>query len=63
MLDFRKKLEIGVSDKLSKWAVLSVGFLKVKPKANKKSEKLGQYHCLFICFQMDTQYKNLKYPI
>ena len=51
--------ELAVSDILS--SIVS-GFLKVKPKVNKNQEKLGPVS-LFICFQMDTQYKNLKYPI
>ena len=61
MLNFQKKLEIAVSDILS--SIVSVGFLKVKPKANKKSEepRPGFIAYLFF-FQMDTQYKNLKYP-
>ena len=36
MLDFRHKSEIAVSDILS--SIVSVGFLKVKPKVNKKSK-------------------------
>ena len=58
-LDFRNKLEIPISDIL----ILPVCFLNVKLKVNKNNqEKLGLVS-LLICFQMDTQYKNLKYPI
>ena len=58
-LDFRNKLEISISDKL----ILQVCFLKVKPKVNKKSQEKQGPVSLLICFQIDTQYKNLKYPI
>ena len=58
MLDFRSKLEIAISDIL----ILPVCFPKVKPKANKKSGEQGPVS-LLICVQMDTQYKNFKYPI
>ena len=45
-------------------AVLSVGFLKVKPKVNKTSEETRPCFIANIeLFQMDTQFKNLKYPI
>ena len=37
-LDFRHKSEIVVSDILSSIYIVSVGFLKVKPKVNKKSK-------------------------
>ena len=57
-LDFRRKLEIAISDIL----ILPVCFPKVKPKVNKNQEKQGPVS-LLICFQMDTQYKNFKYPI
>ena len=40
----------------------TVCFPKVKPKVNKNQEKQGPV-TLLICFQMDTQYKNFKYPI
>ena len=58
-LDFRNKLGIAISDKL----ILHVCFLKVKPKVNKKSQEKQGPVSLLICFQIDTQYKNLKYPI
>ena len=38
LLDFRHKLEIAVSDILSSICIVSVSFLKVKPKVSKKSE-------------------------
>ena len=57
MLDFRNKLEIAISDIL----ILQVCFLKVKLKVNKKVRR--NKVSLLICFQIDTQYKNLKYPI
>ena len=57
-LDFRSKFEIMISDIL----ILPVCFLKVKPKVNKKSGETRPVS-LLICFQMGTQYKNLKYPI
>ena len=53
-LDFRNKVEIAISDIL----ILQVCFLKVKLKV----EKQGPVS-LLICFQIDTQYKKLKYPI
>ena len=58
-LDFRSKLEIAISDIL----ILPVCILKVKPKVNKKNQEKQGLISLLICFQMDTQYKNLKYPI
>ena len=61
MLDFQHKSEIAVSDILS--SIVSVGFLNVKPKVNKNNQNLGPVSLLIICFQMDTEYKNLKYPI
>ena len=59
-LDFRNKLEIAISAIL----ILQVCFLKVKPKVNKKKsgEKRPGFFA-YICFQIDTQYKKLKYPI
>ena len=57
LLDFRSKLEIAISDIL----ILPVCFLKVKPKVNKKNQEKRGPVSLLICFQMDTQYKNLKY--
>ena len=38
-LDFHHKSEIAVSDMLG--SIVSVGFLKVKPKVNKKNQNLG----------------------
>ena len=58
-LDFRSKLEIAISDIL----VLPVCFPKVKPKVNEKSGETRSGFIAYICFQMDTQYKNFKYPI
>ena len=54
--------DIVVSDILSSIYIVSVGFLKVKTKVNKKSEPRPGFIAV-ICFQMETQYKNLKYPI
>ena len=58
-LDFRNKLEIAISAIL----ILQVCFLKVKPKVNKKSGETRPGFIAYICFQIDTQYKKLKYPI
>ena len=58
-LDFPNKLQIAISDIL----ILPVCFLKVKPKVNKKNQEKQGPLSLLICFQMDTQYKSLKYPI
>ena len=58
-LDFRNKLEIAISAIL----ILQVSFLKVKPKVNKKGQEKQGPVSLLICFQIDTQYKKLKYPI
>ena len=55
MLDFRNKSEIAVSDIL-------VGFLKVKPKVNENSGETSTSFISYL-FQMDYQYKGLKYPI
>ena len=69
LLVFRNKYEIAISDIL----ILPLCFLKVKPKVNKKIKRNeAHFHCFVlgihlkannICFQMDTQYKNLKNPI
>ena len=59
MLVFRNKYEIAISDIL----ILPVCSLKVKPKVNKKNQEKQGPLSLLICFQMDTQYKNLKNPI
>ena len=49
-LDFQHKSQIAVSDILSSIYIVPVGFLKVKPKVNKKSEpRPGFIADLFAC--------------
>ena len=61
-LDFRNKSEIAVSDVLKQyWQCVSESETESKPK--KSGETSAGPVSLLICFQMDTQYKNLKYPI
>ena len=63
MLDFGNKSEIAVSGVIKQyWQWVSESETESKPP-----KKLGETSAgpvsLLICFQMDTQYKNLKYPI
>ena len=61
-LDFQNKSEIGVSGILKQyWQCVSESETESKPK--KSGENSAGPVLLLICFQMDTQYKNLKYPI
>ena len=61
-LDFRNKSEIAVSGVLKQyWQWVSESETESKPK--KSGETSAGPVLLLICFQMDTQYKNLKYPI
>ena len=58
--DFRNKLEIAIPD--MQYNIASV-LSEVKLKVNKKSKDKQGPVSLLICFQIDTQYKKLKYPI
>ena len=60
MLDFRNKLEIAVSDILG--SIVSGLSENESKNKQKNQEKLGRFHCLFICFQMATQNKKLEIP-
>ena len=57
-LDFQNKLEIAISD-TNIASVLSERETESKQKSQEKQGPVS----LLICFQVDTQYKNLKYPI
>ena len=57
-LDFRNKLEIAISDN-DIASVLSENETESKQKSQEKQAPVS----LLICFQIDTQYKKLKYPI
>ena len=63
MFDFRNKSEIAVSGVIKQyyWQWVSESETESKPK--KSGETSAGPVSLLICFQMDTQYKNLKYPI
>ena len=58
-LDFQNKLEIVISDILINASVLSESETESKQKIQEKQGLVS----FLICFQIDTQYKNLKYPI
>ena len=58
-LDFQNKLEIAIFDIL----ILQVCFLKSETESKQKSQEKQGPVSLLICFQLDTQYKKLKYPI
>ena len=59
-LCFQNKLEIAISDIQQNIAgVLSESETESKQKGEEKQGPVS----LLICFQIDTQYKNLKYPI
>ena len=51
-LDFPYKSEIAVSDILSSIYIVSVGFLKVKPKVNKKSEPRPSFIADLFAFRL-----------
>ena len=59
-LDFRKKLEIAISD--MQYNIASVLSESETESKQKSQEKQGPVS-LLICFQKDTQCKKLKYPI
>ena len=59
-LDFRNKLEIAISD--MQYNIASVLSESETESKQKSQEKQGPVS-LLICFQIDTQYKKLKYPI
>ena len=58
-LDFRNKLEVAISDNTNIANVLSESETESKQKSQEKQGPVS----LLICFQIDTQYKILKYPI
>ena len=57
-LDSQIRLEIAISD-INIAIVLSESETKSKQKNQEKQGPVS----LLICYQMDTQYKNFKYPI